>query len=122
MSEVPGPGSYTSRSELGGPLFSLRGKFYKQQPAGTPGPGHYVQPKSASLYASAPAFNFPKEKRSGERMSEAGGPGLYYVPPKPIPPLWSFGSEQRSKSLKNSSPGPGQYTIKASVPDVPAYS
>lgn len=106
QSDVPGPGSYESKSPFNktGPAYSMRKKSSRKQNETSPGPGNY-EPHNRYIKDKSPAFSF------GSKLMPAGpsnvpGPGSYDS--RPHTATGGTIGVRREQAIQNS-PGPGAY-------------
>ena len=113
---VPGPGSYTPKSEFGktAPVFGSSVRPPLCNIVFTPGPGQYEWPKTKD----GPAFSM-RPRTANIRGDAYPGPGHYNPGVSTSEVKWSIGKEQKgldyglSKSV--SMPGPGFYKTTSTL-------
>jgi hypothetical protein len=120
----PGPGTYENLKKWEGPRFSLRSRKADKSAENVPvrnrqGPGNYNPVHS---FRNEPAWKVGTEKREAGAKNKVPGPGSYEKKGELAGPKWGFAKSKRTQETKELSPGPAAYNIKASIPDVPAYS
>ena len=121
---VPGPGSYGLKSQIGeGPKVGLTGRNKVSSSVDSPGPGAYEAKMTTLKSPPKPTLKSGDSRmfRDPSTQKDNPGPGNYQMRSTLYGPKYGFGKSQRVGGISSITPGPGAYRVPCTIQAEPNY-